>query len=200
MGRAQKRRALAEVWAGDLAVARAELDRGGEADASTRIRHWTSALKRVAQRPYLAAYTGWRLAEAQLARRDGRDSAAPTIEAALAITDTLAATPLREELLSLARRARLHVTEEAGGAAVGAGSGERPYGLTVREVEVLVLLTEGLSNQDIAERLFISPKTASVHVSNIYSKLGVESRVAAATTAHALGLAATSSEDDEGAT
>ncbi len=49
-------------------------------------------------------------------------------------------------------------------------------------------MAAGLSNQDIAERLFISPKTASVHVSNIYGKLGVESRVAAATVAHELGL------------
>ena len=63
-----------------------------------------------------------------------------------------------------------------------------PYGLTAREAEVLALLALGLSNQEIAERLFISPKTASVHVSNIYSKLDVESRVAAATLAHQLGL------------
>ena len=45
------------------------------------------------------------------------------------------------------------------------------------------------ATRDIAERLFISPKTASVHVSNIYGKLGVESRVAAATMANDLGLA-----------
>jgi DNA-binding NarL/FixJ family response regulator len=67
---------------------------------------------------------------------------------------------------------------------------ERPFGLTERELEVLGLLAAGLGNGEIAERLYISPKTASVHVSNIYGKLGVESRVAAATIAHDLGLAA----------
>ena len=68
------------------------------------------------------------------------------------------------------------------------GSRARPFGLTERELEVLALLAAGLGNREIADRLFISPKTASVHVSNIYGKLGVESRVAAATVAHELGL------------
>jgi DNA-binding CsgD family transcriptional regulator len=55
-----------------------------------------------------------------------------------------------------------------------------PAGLTVRELEVLELLSAGLSNADIAERLFISRKTAGHHVSAILAKLGVESRTAAA--------------------
>ena len=54
-----------------------------------------------------------------------------------------------------------------------------------------------MSNQEIADHLFISPKTASVHVSNIYGKLGVESRVAAATTAHSLGLAGATPDEME---
>jgi len=53
---------------------------------------------------------------------------------------------------------------------------------------VLTLLAQGLSNGEIADHLFISPKTASVHVSNIYGKLGVETRVAAATVAQGLDL------------
>ncbi len=56
-----------------------------------------------------------------------------------------------------------------------------PAGLTHREVDVLHLLREGLTNSEIAERLFISPKTAGHHVSAILAKLGVESRTAAAT-------------------
>jgi DNA-binding NarL/FixJ family response regulator len=61
-------------------------------------------------------------------------------------------------------------------------------GLTPREVEVLRLLVEGRSNRQIAEQLFISGKTASVHVTNILAKLGVHSRLEAAATARRLGL------------
>ncbi|MCU7724399.1 response regulator transcription factor [Actinoplanes sp. KI2] len=70
-------------------------------------------------------------------------------------------------------------------------AGTVPLRLTVREREVLALVTEGRSNGQIATALFISPKTASVHVSNILAKLSVSSRTEAATTAHRLGLLAT---------
>jgi DNA-binding CsgD family transcriptional regulator len=61
-------------------------------------------------------------------------------------------------------------------------------GLTVREIEVLRLLVEGLSNPEIAAALFISHKTVRNHVTNILAKLGVESRTAAATFAVRHGL------------
>jgi DNA-binding CsgD family transcriptional regulator len=61
-------------------------------------------------------------------------------------------------------------------------SGHR--GLTAREFEVLRLVAAGRSNPEIAAKLFISAKTASVHVSNILAKLGVTSRGEAAATAH----------------
>jgi DNA-binding CsgD family transcriptional regulator len=58
------------------------------------------------------------------------------------------------------------------------GSGARADGeLTSREREVAALIAEGLTNSQLAERLFISPKTAAVHVSNILMKLGLSSRV-----------------------
>ena len=60
-------------------------------------------------------------------------------------------------------------------------AGPRAVGLlSRRELEVLRLLGEGLSNRQIAERLFISPKTAEHHVSRIYAKLGVRTRAEAA--------------------
>jgi DNA-binding CsgD family transcriptional regulator len=63
-----------------------------------------------------------------------------------------------------------------------------PLGLTAREFEVLRLVADGRSNPEIAARLFISAKTASVHVSNILAKLGVASRGEAAAAAHRLHL------------
>ena len=62
--------------------------------------------------------------------------------------------------------------------------GAAPFGLTERELEVLRLVAAGRGNRDIAAELFISPKTASVHVSNILGKLGVSSRGEAAATAY----------------
>jgi DNA-binding NarL/FixJ family response regulator len=62
------------------------------------------------------------------------------------------------------------------------------FGFTPREAEVLALVAAGRSNRQIAQALFISPKTASVHVSNILAKLDVSNRVEAAAMAHHLGL------------
>jgi DNA-binding NarL/FixJ family response regulator len=68
--------------------------------------------------------------------------------------------------------------------------GARPeLSLTARETEVLRLLAEGRSNRQIGEALYISAKTAGVHVSNIMAKLGVSSRTEAAAVAHRNGLA-----------
>jgi DNA-binding CsgD family transcriptional regulator len=62
------------------------------------------------------------------------------------------------------------------------------FGLTDREREVLLLVAAGHSNPEIAKALFISAKTASVHVSNILAKLGVSGRVEAAAVVHRLGV------------
>jgi DNA-binding NarL/FixJ family response regulator len=63
-----------------------------------------------------------------------------------------------------------------------------PYGLTDRELLVLRLLAAGRSNGEIGAQLFISRKTASVHVSNILRKLGVSTRVQAAALAERAGI------------
>ena len=69
------------------------------------------------------------------------------------------------------------------------GSAEQKVAsLTEREREVLCLVSGGATNCAIAARLFISPKTASVHVSHILAKLGAETRTEAAAYAHAAGL------------
>jgi DNA-binding NarL/FixJ family response regulator len=63
-----------------------------------------------------------------------------------------------------------------------------PAGLTARELEVLAVLGQGLRNVEIAERLFVSPKTVDHHVSAILRKLGVPNRAAAAREAARLGI------------
>jgi DNA-binding CsgD family transcriptional regulator len=105
------------------------------------------------------------------------------------ITGRLGARPLDKEVKILARRARIDFAPHA--AATPAAHATTPaeqHGLTPREAEVLALVGAGRSNRQIAQALFISPKTASVHVSNILAKLGVHTRVEAAAIAHRLGL------------
>ena len=65
-----------------------------------------------------------------------------------------------------------------------------PAGLTQREAEVLALVAAGLRNAEIAERLYLTPKTVSHHLSAIYAKLGVETRIEAAHAASQLGIVA----------
>jgi DNA-binding NarL/FixJ family response regulator len=146
-----------------------------------------AAWERLGQ-PYRAAYAGYRHAEALLATTGDRDPA-QVLGRAAAITGRLGARPLDGEIQALARRARLGLTP-AGAAAAAAGvpAPAAQLGLTPREVEVLALVAAGRSNRQIAQQLFISPKTVGVHVSNILAKLGVAGRVEAAAVAHRLGL------------
>jgi ATP/maltotriose-dependent transcriptional regulator MalT len=152
---------------------------------------WAAAVaawERLGQ-PYRAAYAGFRHAEALLAAGD-RDTAAQVLGRAAAITGRLGARPLEGEIQALARRARLDLAPPVAAAvpAAGAPTPAAQLGLTPREAEVLALVAAGRSNRQIAQALFISPKTVAVHVSNILAKLGVDGRVEAAAIAHRLGL------------
>jgi ATP/maltotriose-dependent transcriptional regulator MalT len=132
--------------------------------------------------PYPHAQALLHAAEAALARGD-RDGAAERLQRAASLAAELGTRPLCEQITLLARRARIQLAgEELPEEPVG------DLGLTERELEVLRLVAAGRSNREIAGELFISPKTASVHVSNILSKLHVGSRGEAAATAHALRL------------
>ena len=133
--------------------------------------------------PDLLAYALLQAARAAVGEGD-RPAAAARLPQAAELAARLGARPLQQEITRLARRARIDLPANAG----GKGGPVAPFGLTARELEVLRLVTAGRSNQQIAAELFISPKTASVHVSNILGKLGVTSRVEAAATAHRLRL------------
>ena len=178
-----------------LATARAEATRiesPGDPEA------WTKAEAMWAElpSPQWVAYCRYRRAEALLgAEHPNRAAAAELIGGAHRIATELGARLLVEDVTALARRARIELPD-----GVSATSGNAkpavhapatpadPHGLTEREREVLALLVAGRTNREIGETLFISPKTAGVHVSNILGKLGAVNRVEAASIAHRLRL------------
>jgi DNA-binding CsgD family transcriptional regulator/tetratricopeptide (TPR) repeat protein len=111
----------------------------------------------------------------------GREAAGERLRRAALLAAELGARPLADTITSLARRA---------GVPLGDKAQPRPdrLGLTDREFDVLRLVAAGRSNRDIAADLFISAKTASVHVSNILAKLGAANRGEAAAIAHSRQL------------
>ncbi|MFD1661375.1 AAA family ATPase [Streptomyces caeni] len=176
------------VWQAYARWVRAELMRAeGCADPGA----WSDAVTAFEplDRPYDLARVRHRLAESLLtagADENARDRAAELLRLAGAVADHLGARPLAEAVALLAQRARLTLTCAAQRAAVVDPA--ESLGLTSRERDVLRLVAAGHSNRGIAEELFISPKTASVHVSNILAKLGVSGRGEAAALAHRLRL------------
>jgi len=163
---------------------------------------WAEAVERcrATHDPVPLAYALFRNADTLNA--DGEHAAATTAAGeALQLARSAGAAPLQADLEALVRRARLRAAEPGNGAApAGATAGEpdavERLGLTAREAEVLRLVADGRSNSQIAEVLFISRKTASVHVSNILAKLGVSTRVEAAALAHRRGIADAPSDSE----
>jgi DNA-binding CsgD family transcriptional regulator/tetratricopeptide (TPR) repeat protein len=140
--------------------------------------------------PYRAAYARFRQAEALLAARAPRAQIQPVLQAAHRTTVTLGAGPLRRKIELLAGRGRLGLGQPVDAAAVpdAPPSPAASLGLTHRETEVLALVAVGRTNRQIGQALFITEKTASLHVSHILAKLGVAGRGEAAALAHRLGL------------
>ncbi len=184
-------------WRMDLCAA--ELARGAGDDHPTR---WDAIRPVVAARPapFLEAYVLWRAADAFAALGD-HVGAAERLRAAHTIARRIGAPLLMVRIEGLGRRLRVDLvtsTDDDVPLVTGAPKAEEtaeapaivadPFGLTVREREVLALVAEGYTNRRIASELFISDSTAGVHVSNILGKLGVVSRTEAATVAVRLGL------------
>jgi DNA-binding CsgD family transcriptional regulator len=124
-----------------------------------------------------------------LAARAPRAEVEPALRAAHRATVALGAGPLRHEIELLARRGRLRLEDLEDPAATPAPATQlAAFGLTRRETEVLELVAAGHTNRQIGEELFITPRTAGIHVSRILAKLGVAGRGQAAAVAHRLGL------------
>ncbi|MGN6872091.1 MAG: helix-turn-helix transcriptional regulator [Solirubrobacteraceae bacterium] len=141
------------------------------------------------------AYALLRRAEA-LAAAGERAAANDALRESIELAEQMGAEPLVAEIRAFERAARLQ-PDAAGADDADSSPGGAPddeiaeFGLTAREREVLMLIADGRSNGQIADELVISRTTASVHVSNILSKLDVSTRVEAAALAHRRGLTST---------
>ena len=175
---------------------------GPQSDTAAHLAHATASLTRLTGSDadaWAGAVAAWRalgdrwatavalVREAEAAAEAGAaDRAASSLRDAYEIATQLGAGPLRAEIESVSGRTRISL-EAPTRIALDEISAER-LGLTPREVEVLVLVAAGRTNRQIGEELYVSDKTASVHVSNILRKLGVTSRVDAAAVAQRIGL------------
>jgi DNA-binding CsgD family transcriptional regulator/tetratricopeptide (TPR) repeat protein len=139
--------------------------------------------------PYEQAMAQLCAAKAAVSAGD-RDGAGQRLKRAAELAESVGATTLTQEIAAFGRNARLTLrmpSTAAGSSAVQRSAADQ-LGLTAREFEVLRLVAAGRSNPEVGAELFISAKTASVHVSNIMSKLGVSSRGEAAAAAYRLHL------------
>jgi DNA-binding CsgD family transcriptional regulator/tetratricopeptide (TPR) repeat protein len=172
-----------------LVTAEAELGRlEGEMDPVA----WATAIDRWAGMSHVqwTAYARLRLAEAMLDTGGDRHGAEAALRDARDGAAALGARPLLEAIETVGRHARIDLvpgTTRGASEAGGRPSGSVPH-LTGRERDVLGLVAQGHTNREIGDRLFISEKTVSVHVSNAMAKLGALSRYEAAATAERLGL------------
>ncbi|RKN40577.1 helix-turn-helix transcriptional regulator [Micromonospora endolithica] len=174
-------RPVRSVVDGFLALCAAEVSRLDGSDPEL----WARSVAEWDRRnhPYPAAYSRLRQAEALLARRSRSATAAALLRQAYQVAQALGAVPLTSEIRTLAGRARVSLEERTGPAAAAAATGgadrDELAVLTAREREVLAAVAEGLTNREIGQRLFISERTIGVHVSHIFDKLQVRTRVQA---------------------
>lgn len=177
---------FAPVWSALALMVRAEL-RTAEGHDATAL--WTEAVASAErlEAPALLATARLRCADSLLAQgaAGARETAGELLRQAGEVARELGAAPLEVEITALADRARIPLRRAEPRTPPPPAE---QLGLTVREREVLRLVAAGRSNRQIAQELFISPKTASVHVSNILPKLGAAGRGEAAAIAHRLGM------------
>ncbi|MFF2184040.1 AAA family ATPase [Streptomyces sp. NPDC058155] len=181
--------AVVPIWRAYDLLLEAELAR---ADGIVAPKLWARAVAafEALARPYELAEARHRWAADLLAASSDREQVTALLIQAHTTAKRLGARHLVEETELLAGRARisLSTTPRLAPAPGPEADAVSSLGLTPREQDVLRRVAEGLSNRQIAEELYISPKTASVHVSNILAKLGVSGRTEAAAMTHRLHL------------
>ena len=144
--------------------------------------------------PFPEARSRVRLAEVLLATQAPRAEIEAQLRAAAVVADRLRGVVARADIDRVARWARVDM-DTAAESTTSPGEVPTPEPNPSRsrsrraELQVLAFVADGRTNRQIAEALFINQKTASVHVSNILSKLGVANRAEAAAVAHRVGLA-----------
>ncbi|MGX7681654.1 helix-turn-helix transcriptional regulator [Jatrophihabitans sp. DSM 45814] len=167
---------------GWIKVAAAEYDRVWARDNADQWRNVAETWDEVGV-PHYAALARYRQADTILRDKGDRTMAADAVRSAATTADRLGAVPLRDALAQLAKRARLDIVPGQ------LSAPERPdVSITQRELDVLRLLAIGRTNREIGRELFISEKTASVHVTNLLRKLDVGNRVEAGVAARHAGL------------
>jgi DNA-binding NarL/FixJ family response regulator len=105
------------------------------------------------------------------------------------IQEAIQAVEAGNALLEPAVQARLLEALARGAPTRRGGEAQLPDGLTRREAEVLILIAQGLSNQTIAQRLFVSEATVKTHINNLFGKIGARDRAQAVAYAYRRGLA-----------
>ena len=149
-----------------IAQAHAEFARNGNGETGSQFEAWAAVHNRwqALGHRYEEAYTDLRFAEAKLAAGSRREAEVALRRSAV-IAEELAAVPLTALVADLRVRGGLDSLSPAA-----------DDGLTAREREILNWVVRGATNRDIADALYISPKTVSVHVSALLRKFGVSGR------------------------
>ena len=203
-------RVATTVGRGWVALSRGELGRIEDADDEAA---WAAAIAAFddVPEPLVAAYARVRAAEAALRSQGLRANVSTLLGDAATVAADAGARPLVDAVAALAGRARIVLPARDGGGVPAAEATlpgvvaplpEDPraaamgLGLSAREVEVLELVVAGMSNGEIADRLFITRKTAAVHVTHILDKLGVANRVGAAMIGARVGMGAGRAPED----
>ncbi|MET8141207.1 AAA family ATPase [Sphaerisporangium sp. NPDC005288] len=163
------------AFSGLIPLARAHALRAGEPAAAAALADEAASLLSAHERR-VDAGRALLLAGLAYGNAGERNLARERLQEAATVFEACGARGLRAQVMREQRRNGVRVAT-----AVQGTPGAAPYGLSPRELQIATLVVEGLTNQQIAEQLFLSVRTVETHLSHIFAKLGVGSRVGVAT-------------------